>query len=61
MLRMCLPGYLQIEKSQILNLKQNDNDNIREKLVKFLPDIPLKGGLGTLPVSYSSSAMSQPA
>lgn len=33
---------------------------LEEKLVKFLPDSPLKGGLGTLPVSYSS-AMSQPA
>lgn len=60
MLSMCLPGYLQIERSQILNLKKMIMITLEEKLIKFLPNIPLKNGLGTLPVIYSSSAMSQP-
>ena len=60
MLSMCLPGYLQIERSEILNLKNTIMITLEEKLIKFLPNIPLKGGLGILPVIYSSSAMSQP-
>lgn len=45
-LRMCLPGYLQIERSQILNLKKNDNDNIRGEASQIPARYSLEGRVG---------------
>lgn len=45
-LRMCLPGYLQIERSQILNQKKNDNDNIRGKTSQIPARYSLEGRAG---------------
>lgn len=58
-LSMCLPGYLQIERSQILNLRKMIIT--LGELAKFLPDIPCEGLVGyTACYVFSSSAISQP-
>jgi hypothetical protein len=46
---MFLPGYLQIERSQVVNLRKPILIKLGE-LSKFLPDIPVKDWLDTLPV-----------